>query len=147
MTAEEMWQLYAQKDGIDDQYEAWAFCGGGEVGDRLAELTLAGIKTATSSALIAYRIENEEMPKDGCYSVILYDNKEAACVIRSNKVSIVPFNQVSERHAYLEGEGDRSLDYWRRVHREAFEPDYKIAGKDFDENGLCVLEEFEVVYK
>ena len=62
-------------------------------------------------------------------------------------VSLVAYNQVSAEHAYLEGEGDRSLSYWRRVHREAFTPDYQEAGKEFDENGLIVLEQFQVVYK
>ena len=71
---------------------------------------------------------------------------KAACIIRDTKVSIVPFNQVSAEHAYKEGEDDRSLDKWREVHRRAFAPDYKAGGLDFDENGDCVLEEFEVVY-
>lgn len=146
MTAEEMWLLYAREQKIDASYEAWAFCGGGEAGDRLARLALSGTKTATSSPLIAYQTEGIAPPEEGCYSVVLYDDGQAACVIRTDRVSIVPFLQVSERHAWLEGEGDRSLAYWRTVHREAFEPDYKNAGLDFDENGLCVLEEFQVVF-
>lgn len=44
------------------------------------------------------------------------------------------------------GEDDRSLEKWREVHRRAFAPDYRAAGMEFDENGDCVLEEFEVVY-
>lgn len=147
MKAEQMWKLYAERHQIDAPYEAWAFCGGGEVGDQLARLVLEGKKTATASALIAYQTEGDEPPTEGCYSVVLFDNGEAACIIRTVAVSIVPFNQVSERHAYLEGEGDRSLAYWRTVHREAFEPDYEMAGLKFDENGMCVLEEFEVVYQ
>ena len=147
MTADQMWRLYADSHHIDASYEAWKFCGGGEVGDQLAKLVLEGTKTATASSFIAYKTEGEEVPQAGCFSVILFDNGEAACIIRATCVSVVPFNMVSARHAYLEGEGDRSLAYWRNVHREAFTPDYKDAGLDFDEDGLCVLEEFEVVYK
>lgn len=33
--------------------------------------------------------------------------------------TFIPFNKVDKQHAYLEGEGDLSLAYWRRVH-EAF---------------------------
>lgn len=80
MTAEQMWAIFSEQNKIDAPYEAWAFCDGGEVGDKLAGL--------------------------------------------------VPFDQVSERHAWLEGEGDRSLAYWREVHREAFEPDYQAAGME-----------------
>ena len=80
-------------------------------------------------------------------SVILFDNEEAACIIRDTKVSVVPFNQVSADHAFKEGEDNRSLKKWREVHRKAFTPDYKAVGQDFDEKGDCVLEEFEVVYR
>lgn len=102
MTAEQMWNLYASAANIRSSYEAWSFCDGGEAGDRLAGLVLEGTKTATSSPLISYENEGIEPPEDGCYSVILFDNQEAACIIRTNKVSLVPFNQVSERHAWLE---------------------------------------------
>lgn len=147
MNAEQMWKQFSEDNHIDASYDAWAFCGGGEVGDRLAGLVLKGIKTATASAYISYQTENEDIPKAGSYSAVLYDSKEAACIIQTTHVSLVPYNQVSAEHAYLEGEGDRSLSYWRRVHREAFIPDYQEAGKEFDENGLIVLEQFQVVYK
>lgn len=147
MTAQELWDKYSAYSGVDAPFEAWAFCGGGEVGDRLAGLVLDGIKTATASTYIAFQSENEPLPKAGDHSVILYDNGEAACIIRDVKVSVVPFDEVSERHAYLEGEGDRSLAYWRMVHEEFFTPDYEAAGMPFDRHGLIVLEEFEVVYR
>lgn len=162
MTANEMWNAYlessrtsvledagAQNDSTLDEasYEAWAFCGGGEAGDRLAALVLAGTKTATSSAYSLYGLEDEDLPKVGEYSVILYDDEQAACVLRTTKVSIVPFKDVGERHAWLEGEGDRSLAYWRKVHFEVFGEEFVEAGLAFDEDELVVLEEFEVVYR
>lgn len=147
MKPEEMWNRFTKESGVQDTYQAWAFCGGGEIGDKLAELVLQGIKTATASAFIAYQTEKEPLPKAGDYSVVLFDSGEAACVIQTHKVTLVPFDQVSPRHAFLEGEGDRSLDYWRKVHEEAFAPDYQAAGLPFDRNGLCVLEEFRVVFR
>ena len=57
----------------------------------------------------------------------MFDNDEAACVIRDVKVSVVPFLQVSAEHAYKEGEDDRSLEKWREVHRRVFTPDYRPA--------------------
>ena len=145
MKAQELWERFSSQHSISAPYQAWAFCNGGEVGDRLAGLVLDGIKTATASAYIAYQTENEPLPKAGDYSVILYDSGEAACVIQTTRVELVPFDQVSASHAYKEGEGDRSLEYWRIVHREAFLPDHQAAGLPFDEKGLCVLEEFAVV--
>ena len=78
--------------------------------------------------------------------MILLDSGEAAGVICNTKVTLVPFDEVSAEHAFREGEGDRSLAYWKKVHREAFTPDYEAAGKLFDEHGLCVLEEFALLY-
>lgn len=144
-----MWQEYchATNTDINTRHDIWKFCGGGMVADELASLVLAGRKSATLSSKIAYEIENEDLPKVGTYSVILYDNDEAACIIKDTKVSIVPFSEVSTEHAHKEGEDDRSLSKWREVHRRFFTLDYNKAGLDFDENGDCVLEEFEVVYR
>ena len=149
MTGGEMWRIFCRENGISAEtpHDEWKFCGGGEVGDMLARLVLDGIKTATASAMIAYQTEDESVPKVDSYSIVLFDDDRAACVIRDTKVSVVPFDEVSAEHAYKEGEDDRSLEKWREVHRKAFEHDYAAAGLRFDEHGDCVLEEFEVVYK
>lgn len=143
-----MWQAYCSAAKIDPKtrHALWKFCGGGVFADELANLVLAGVKTAIASTKLAYELEGEDLPETGTYSVILFDNEEAACVIRDTKVSVVPFDQVSAEHAYKEGEDDRSLEKWREVHCRAFAPDYQAAGLPFDESGECVLEEFEVVY-
>ena len=149
MTGEEMWLEFCHAANVAEEtpHDVWKFCGGGIFADELAKLVLAGIKTATASLKLAYELEAEPLPCVGGYSVILFDNEEAACIIRDTKVSIVPFNQVSPEHAYKEGEDDRSLEKWREVHRRFFTPDYEAAGRPFDEAGDCVLEEFEVVYR
>ena len=146
MNAQELWEVYSKGNNVNNRYEAWAFCDGGSIGDQLADLAIAGIKTATSSAYISYQTSNDPIPCAGDYSVILYDNGDAACIIRTTSVALTPFDEVPERHAYLEGEGDRNLACWREIHREAFTPDNDEAGMPFDEHGLCVLEEFELVF-
>ena len=148
MTNKEMWSRFCAQEGLspDTPYEAWAFCGGGPAADELAALVLDGKKTATASAMIAYETEKAPIPKAGCFSVILQDSGEAVCVIRDTRVSVVPFDEVPAEHAFKEGEGDRTLAAWREIHRRAFAPDYRAAGKPFDGHGLCVLEEFERVY-
>ncbi|MGM9597254.1 MAG: ASCH domain-containing protein [Eubacteriales bacterium] len=148
MQEKEMWSRFCSENDLDPgtPYEAWAFCGGGSIANELAALVLAGTKTATSSSLIAFETDAEPLPKPGCYSVILYEDGSAAAVIRDTKVSLVPFNEVSAEHAFKEGEGTRTLAEWREIHKRAFTPDYLAAGKEFDENGICVLEEFIMVY-
>lgn len=139
MTAEEMWQ----KSGLGGTYQAWAF---GGAPDKLAQLVLDGVKTATCSAVSVYEFQQEEIPKAGDYSVILDSSDHAVCIIQTTKVSVMPFDQVSARHAFLEGEGDRSLEYWRRIHEEFFTDELKAIHQIFDEKMELVCEEFEVVY-
>ena len=139
MKAEEMWLA----SGLQGEYEAWAF---GGTPDQLAELVLRGVKTATCSAALLYELEQEEIPKAGDYSVILDSSGNAVCIIRTTRVYTMPFDQVTERHAWKEGEGDRSLEYWRQVHRSFFTDELKPVGLEFDETLDLICEEFEVVY-
>lgn len=148
MTEKEMWRRCCAQNGIPEEtpHEAWAFCDGGTGADELAELVRTGRKTATSSTVLSFQREGALLPQAGCYSVILYANGEAACVLRDTKVRVMPFNKVPEEHAWREGEGSRTLEEWREIHRRAFAPDYRAAGLEWDETGLCVLEEFERSY-
>ena len=140
MTSEELWR----KSGLNGTYEAWSF---GEAPDKLADLVLQGIKTATCSAYDLYLINNEPLPQTGEYSVILNSNKEAVCIIQTLKVYVTKFNQVSEEHAFKEGEGDRSLDYWRKIHVSFLTSELASVNKTFDENTKVVCEEFAVMYR
>lgn len=138
MTAEEMWRL----SGLDGNYDAWAF---GDDPNKLAELVRKGIKTATCSAYVFYEIEGEEMPKAGDYSVVLDADGNAVCIIKTTKVYLTTFDQVSQDHAFKEGEGDRSLEYWKCVHKEFFTEELKTIGRKFNEKMKLVCEEFETV--
>ena len=48
------------------------------------------------------------------FDVVLDSKDQAVCIIEITKVSVQPFHQVSADHAYKEGEGDKSLAYWRQ---------------------------------
>ena len=139
MKAEELWKA----SGLKGEYEAWAF---GDAQDKLADLVLHRIKTATCSAYCLYEMEGEDIPKVGEYSVILDSLDNAVCIVKTTKVYLCPFDQVSPEHAYKEGEGDRSLAYWRRIHEEFFADELKPAGMEFNTKMILVCEEFEVVY-
>ena len=144
MTHQELWAVYRAVDpAAGEDYEPWAF--GGDP-DGLAELTRTGRKTATSSAGPLYELEGEPLPAPGEYSVILDSRDGAVCVIRTTRVYAVSFREVSAGHAYREGEGDRSLEHWRRVHEEFFRAELEEAGMEFSPSMPVVCEEFEVVY-
>ena len=144
MTHQELWVAYRAVDpDAGEDYEAWSF---GDDPDTLAASTRNGIKTATASAGIWYEMGEEPMPRAGEYSVILDSRDQAVCVIRTTRVYTVPFDQVSARHAWREGEGDRSLAHWRRVHEAFFRAELGQAGLEFSLDMPVVCEEFELVY-
>lgn len=146
MTPEILWQqylaAYPQKTGTT--YEAWCF--GSDDPDLLARLTCNGTKTATASAYPFYPYENCPLPTAGNHSIILSTDGEARCIIKTTRVTVVPFSEVSAEQAYKEGEGDRSLCYWRAVHRAVFAAELKEIGAVFTEEMPVVCEEFQVVF-
>ena len=144
MTAEQMWAEFAAKNNLrDTDWDAWAF---GDDTDGLARLTLEGVKTATSSAFPFYELEGEPLPKAEEYSVILDSREEAVCIIRTERVSVVPFRDIDADHARREGEGDLSLAYWRSVHEAFFAKELAGAGLVFGADLPVVCEEFRRVW-
>lgn len=140
-----MWSIFSKENNLEnEEYESWAY---GAEPDKLAELTVKGIKTATCSAYYWYEKEGEELPREGEYSVILNSRDEAVCVTKTTRVYIEQYKNISEEHAYKEGEGDRSLEYWRRVHFDFFTRELGEVGVKFNEDMKVVCEEFEVVYE
>lgn len=146
MTESQIWSEFIRENpdckGID--YNAWTY--GGEDPDLLAELTKAGTKTATASAYPSYVYEKCDLPHIGEYNIILNCSGTAVCITKTTRVYITPFKQVSADHAYKEGEGDRSLKFWRETHKKIFSKELDEINGVFTEDMLVVCEEFELVY-
>ncbi|GMA07753.1 RNA-binding protein [Tetragenococcus halophilus subsp. flandriensis] len=140
------WQQFVKEKNITaTNYSAWAFGDSKQMTDELAELVIKGYKTATTSAYDLYET-GEKIPEVGEYNIILDGNHQAACITQTEVVEVVPFNLVSAEHAYHEGEGDRTLSYWRKVHEDFFKREYTDANKIFSEDIPCLCEVFKVVY-
>jgi uncharacterized protein YhfF len=127
-------------------YTCWQFGRGLEQGDRLLGYVLTGAKRATTGALWTYQHENVELPRAGDFSVVTDGSGVARCILRATSVFILPFNQVDETFAYDEGEGDRSLEYWRRVHWDYFVDELYTIGREAVPDMPVVCERFEVVF-
>lgn len=118
----------------------------GVAADELAQLVLKGVKTATASAYDLYEAE-EPLPAFGAYDVILDEQNQPVGIIKNDAVTIEQYLDVNAQHAYEEGEGDRSLAYWRQVHHDFFTAAYYEEGKVFREKqAQIVLEKFHLVY-
>lgn len=144
-----MWKRFLVASAVTPEeagYTSWQFGRTPEVGDELAELVLEGKKRATASLFHAYGHEGSALPKAGDLSVVTGGDGVARCIIRTTKVTVVPFDEVGAGFAWKEGEDDRSLEQWRDVHERCFRVDCEEMGIPFDRHMPVVCEEFEVVF-
>ena len=124
---------------------AWAFGDSPELADELLGLVLEGTKTATADLVWTYAAAGEPVPAVGDLSIVLDGSGRPRVLLRTTNVEVVPFSAVTEEHARLEGEGDRTLASWRADHERYFRrtmPD----GHSFDEDVPVVCERFKVLY-
>lgn len=124
---------------------SWAFGATPEHAEELLALVLSGTKTATSSALWDFEHEDEPMPRVGDLAIILDGAERPRALIEIVRVDVVPFDEVDAEHARLEGEGDRSYEYWRDVHQRYFDV-HSTNGRGFTPSMPVVLERFRLLY-
>lgn len=112
----------------------------------LGALIAAGTKTATCSALAEWEHDGDELPVPGMLTVVLDGSDQPLCIVETSEVNILPFDQVPSDFAYDEGEGDRSLAYWREAHQRFFKRTFARIGGQFSEDMLLVCERFHKIY-
>lgn len=115
--------------------ERWAFGNTERVADDLLALVLDGTKTATCSAL-----DEDGVPQTGDVFVVVNGRNEPACAVELIEVELKTFDQVDEAHALAEGEGDRTLAYWRKTHQCFFE-EYALFSPDM----MLICMQFKVL--
>ena len=138
------WADYAAATGATGPYQAWGF-GDDAKPDLMTKLGLLvrdGPKRATTSREDDYAPGGEAMPVPGDHSVILDGDGQPICIIRTMSVEIRPFGEVDAQFAWDEGEGDRSLEDWRRGHLWYFDS----VGSPIDDTTPLVLERFAKVW-
>ena len=127
-----------------DELEHWHFVLTESACNHLLDLVLAGRKRATSSSLLSYRMEGEEIPKAGDLSVITDWDGVPRCVVMTTAVRVMRYGDITFDIAKLEGEDD-SLESWRRNHERFFRAEGEELGYTFSEDLKVVFEEFEVI--
>ena len=137
---EKFWEEFTAATGISGPYDAWEFGGPSfpDMATKLALLVRDGPKRATAGLVV----DDEPVPEEGDLSVILDVEGSPVCVIRTTGVEIRRFGDVDETFAWDEGEGDRTLQWWREAHVKFFER----VGHRVDEDSLMVLERFELLW-
>ncbi|HZK54893.1 MAG TPA: ASCH domain-containing protein [Desulfosporosinus sp.] len=151
-SVKEMWKDYLMvtDDHIikaNRNYTSWYFCDNEEDANDLAKLVKQGVKRATTGLYNSYKVEGEPLPQVGDFNIITDWQGIAQCIIETKIVSILPFKDVTEEFAEIEGEGDKSLKYWKEVHVEFFTRELLEHKNKFEVSMLVVCQEFETVYK
>jgi uncharacterized protein YhfF len=113
----------------------FAFGDSPALADELVELVLKGVKTATCST-----DDEPNTSKQGECWIVLDGRGKPRCVIESTEVTYRRFGEVDASFAHDEGEGDRSLAYWRDAHRRYFGRQGKFA-----EDMMLMCERFRLV--
>jgi uncharacterized protein YhfF len=83
--------------------------------DELTALVLAGTKTAT-----CWAISEGLLSQVGERMVLVDGAGRPRAIIETVELTQRRFNHVDAAFAHDEGEGDRTLEYWRRAHRTYF---------------------------
>ncbi|WP_127140536.1 ASCH domain-containing protein [Flagellimonas marinaquae] len=112
-----------------------------------ADLVSKETKRATSHSLQALQLKGKPLPKIGDFAVVTDWEGKARCVIRTAAVKLLPYFSVREEHARLEGVGDKSLEYWKKVHWENFTRELAQFDKTPKESMIVVFEQFEMLFK
>lgn len=143
----QMWENFKKINPDANNYEAWAFGNSKGLADELANLVLEGKKTATSSNYLLYEIEREPLPRVGFHNIILDGDEKAVAIVETTSVEVIAFDKVTDEHAYLEGEGDRTLKYWRNGHESFFKRELREVNKEFHNKIPVVCQRFKLVFK
>jgi len=144
------WEQFAVATGSADEsrfYEAFAFGDSEILANELAQLVLQGTKRATAGSNWVFEHQGKPIPKPGDLSIVTNWAGEALCVIETLAVEVVPFNSVGADFAAAEGEGDKSLAFWREAHSQYFTRECSGIGRAFHEGMPVVCEHFKVVYQ
>jgi uncharacterized protein YhfF len=126
---------------------AWGFGDSSAMAGELGRLVYRGTKTATCSLLWEYQADGEPLPQAGELSIILDGGGHPLCVIETIEVEVKPFDAVDAPFAHAEGEGDRSLAYWRAAHWSYFSRVCERMQRRPEDDMPLVCERFRVVFR
>ncbi|WP_273568910.1 ASCH domain-containing protein [Maribacter halichondriae] len=149
-SANNMWGDYLKnhlEDAFHEPPKVYHFGDNQADADTCVNLVKKGIKKATSDSLLGLQYRKERLPKIGDYTVVTDWEGKAQCIIETKKVILKPFFSIDDEYAKLEGEGDKSLKYWKEVHWDYYTRELEAFGRVPRESMIIVCQEFEKVFE
>ncbi|GAB4110500.1 MAG: ASCH domain-containing protein [Roseiflexaceae bacterium] len=150
-TIERYWQAFLHSLPPESPYRQAAYQAEGwgdspEMADEPGHLIAIGTKTATCSALWEYQAEGTALPEVGTLTIVLDGQDQPLCIIETTEVSIRAYGEVDADFAAAEGEGDRSLSFWRTAHWHFFSRTLAAIGHEPSEAMPLVCERFRRIF-
>ena len=103
--------------------EAVRFAFPGPARDRLVAAVLKGEKTATSSLLAEWLLDDQELPAVGDRRQVLDSGDNPVAVIELTAVDLIRLGDADLALAHEEGEGFESVAEWRQAHERFWTED------------------------
>jgi len=116
-----------------------------ELSESLLALIREGRKRAGTSLLWSIEAENGAIPRVGEIEIVVDHRNEPSLITSITRVEVLAFSQVTPEYAAIEGEGDGSLEYWRKAHWAFFSRECKRIGREPSLSMPVVCAVFEVL--
>ena len=143
------WELFCAVEpsvNTTTPFQVWHFGNTRTMALELLALVLSGKKRATASSQSMNELEPHAAPVPDGFSVVTDFDGDPGCVIRTSEIRHLTFAEVDAGFAADEGEGDLSLDYWRKVHWDYFTREAVQHGFTFDEQSIVCCERFRLLF-
>ncbi len=127
--------------------QSWYFCDNEKDANECAQLVIQEKKRATCTSLWWFKKHNEPLPETGDINIVTNWKGQAKAIIRTTQTELIPYCEITASHAQLEGEGDQSLDYWRKVHWAYYNREMNPFEERATEDMVLVFESFELLWK
>lgn len=118
-----------------------------EMADDLLALILVGKKIATCSCLWDWEHEKATLLEAGSLAAIIDGTGLPRCILLTESVVPTAYCDVDAQFAHDEGEGDLTLEYWRKVHWDFFSRTLPRIGREPTQKMPLLCEHFRVIYR
>jgi uncharacterized protein YhfF len=116
-----------------------------ELSTDLLDLIKSGRKRAGTGLLWAYEHDGEAIAQTGDIEIVVDHRNQPALITRIVRSEVVAFIEVGAEYAAIEGEGDGSLEYWRKGHWNFFSRECRRIGREPTETMPVICNVFEVL--
>ena len=148
-SARNMWGDYLDKhleDAFVDAPKVIRFYDNEKDANESVDLVIKDVKKAASHSLLGLQSRKEALPKIGDFLVITNWEGKAKCIVKTTAVKLKPYFSIDEPYVRKEGEGDKSLSYWKKKHWEYYSRELAEFNRLPRESMIVVCQEFEKVY-